>query len=161
MIPGRILVAENDGIYLIKLMGDVRLTLCTSLNDYIDRIFSRDTPTEVYVDLLEAQGVDSTTLGLLAKLALYCRKQLDDNARLLCTDRSILRILESMELDELFDILGLPEPPAMAMVDITPELVDEVAVRQRVLEAHKLLVKLNPDLMGEFTDLIASLEAEC
>jgi hypothetical protein len=39
-----------------------------------------------------------------------------------------------------------------------PAGVDEV--RQQVLEAHKLLLKLNPKNSAEFTDLINALESE-
>jgi anti-anti-sigma factor len=160
---GKILVAQQDGVYLLKLTGDVRVTLCASLTDYIDRIFSGRPATDVFVDLLEAEGVDSTTLGLLAKLAIHCLDNLGFKAKLLCVNRNILRILESMELDELFVVLGIPDAPQIPLRDITPrseELPDMEIVRQQVLEAHKLLVKLNPKLLGDFFDLINSLESE-
>lgn len=161
MSSGRILVAQQSGIYLLKLTGDVRVTLCTSITDYIDRIFSGEPPVDVYVDLLEAEGADSTTLGLLARLAVHCIDRLGFKAKLLCVRGDILRVLESMELDELFEILGIPEGVGLPLQDITPDADDEPEVekvRQQVLEAHKLLVKLNPKLMGEFVDLINALE---
>ena len=36
MSDGRILVAEQDGVYVLKFLGDVRLTLCPSLDQYLD-----------------------------------------------------------------------------------------------------------------------------
>ncbi len=163
MTTGRILVAQRGGTYLVKLTGDVRVTLCASLTDYINRIFSGEPATEVYVDLLRAEAVDSTTLGLLAKLAIHCQEALGFRAKLLCVDRGILRILESMELDELFDVLGMPDAPSLPLEDITPnssQPLDGELLRQQVLEAHRLLVKLNPRLLSEFIDLINSLEEE-
>ena len=162
-MTGKILVAEQDGVYLLKLTGDVRVTLCTSLADYIDRVFTSQPATDVFVDLLEAQGIDSTSLGLLAKLALHCIDNLGFKAQLLCVNNDIFRIIESMELEDLFDILGIPNAPQLPLCDVTPhegELPDMEAVRQQVLEAHKLLVKLNPELLGEFVDLINALEQE-
>lgn len=158
MTEGKILVAHNEGIYLLELQGDIRLTLCASISDYLAKIFSGEPAKEVYVDLLGAECIDSTCLGLLAKLALYTRDQLHMKTKLLCVDPCILRIFESMDIDHLFDILGLPEKP-----DLQPQVVDPGApnvevVKAQVLEAHQLLVKLNPDLMGEFADLIDSLE---
>src|SRR5690606_11256252 len=140
---GKILVAQQEGVYLLKLTGDVRVTLCASINDYIEKIFSGPPATAVYVDLLEAEGVDSTTLGLLAKLAVHCIDVLGIKAGLLCVNRNILRILESMELDELFVLLGMPASPELPLRDITPNAGDEPdheLVRRQVLEAHKLLV---------------------
>ena len=71
MQPGKILVSHHDDVYLIKLVGDVRVTLCTSLNNYIEAIFQTGNVAEVVIDMLDAVAVDSTTLGLLAKLAIY------------------------------------------------------------------------------------------
>ncbi len=158
MNPGKILVADQDGIYLLKLTGDVRVTLCASISDYIERIFSGQTPREIYVDLIEAEGVDSTTLGLLAKLALYCQEKLGFKAKLLCVNRSILRILESMELDELFDILVTPDSLKLETLELGQVDPSEEKMRKQVLDAHKLLVKLNPKLWYEFEDLITALD---
>ena len=159
MTEGRILVAEKAGVYLLKLKGDVRVTLCASISEYLDKIFTGEPPQEVYVDLLEAECIDSTTLGLLAKLAIFTQEQFSLRTRLLCVNRNILRIFEAMDIDGLFDIYGMPDTPVPAPREVTPVEPDEEEVRKQVLEAHKLLVKLNPSLMGEFFDLITSLEA--
>ena len=160
MTKGRILVAENDGIYLLKLTGDVRVTLCASIAEYLDRVFSGKTPREVYVDLFEAECVDSTTLGLLARLALFTTEKYGFRTRLLCNNPSILRVFQAMDIDGLFDILDTDVAPDMEPAEIDPGEPDEDELRQQVLEAHKLLVKLNPELMGEFYDLITSLESQ-
>ena len=39
MSAGKILVSDEEGDYLLKFVGDVRVTLCGSLNRYMDRIF--------------------------------------------------------------------------------------------------------------------------
>lgn len=161
MSQGKILVAEKANVYLLKLTGDVRLTLCASITDYINKIFKNDAVEEVYVDLLEAECIDSTTLGLLAKLALHTVKAFNIRTKLLCVNKDILRVFEAMDIDNLFDILGLPGPESMVPSDVEelkPKVVDEDTIRQQVLEAHQLLVKLNPELMNEFFDLITSLQ---
>jgi len=155
---GKILVAEKHGIYLLKLSGDVRVTLCASISDYIHKIFTCGDALEVYVDLLDAECIDSTTLGLLAKLAIYTQEQFGIRTRLLCVSKDILRVFEAMDIDGLFDILGLPEKLELSPVEVVPNPLDEASVRQQVLEAHQLLVKLNPSLTAEFFDLITSLE---
>lgn len=154
------MVAQRDGVYLLKLSGDIRVTLCASISDYMDKIFSGGQAREVYVDLLEAECIDSTTLGLLAKLAIYTQERFDFRTRLLCVNRDILRVFEAMDIAGLFDILGLPDKPDLSPVEVTPAQVGEGEIRRRVLEAHQLLVKLNPELLSEFYDLITSLESE-
>ncbi|MDG1494716.1 MAG: STAS domain-containing protein [Porticoccaceae bacterium] len=160
MSTGKIFVADEQGNYLIKFIGDVRVTLCGSLNRHIDRIFGSNDVQRVVVDLLEADGLDSTTLGLMAKLGLHCRKAYAIDVQVFCQNPSILRTLDCMGFDELFDIYQeVPNITAelKSITSVNPE-VDEV--RQQVLEAHRLLVELNPKNSAEFTDLIRALESD-
>ena len=71
MSAGKILVSDNQGNYLLKFVGDVRVTLCGSLNRHMETIFGSQDVKKVIVDMLEAEGLDSTTLGLMAKLGLH------------------------------------------------------------------------------------------
>ena len=41
MSVGKILVSDDQGNYLLKLIGDVRVTLCGSLNHHMETIFGR------------------------------------------------------------------------------------------------------------------------
>jgi len=66
-----------------------------------------------------------------------------------------------MSFDEIIDIFKQsPEgfDAELRCLDAVTSEVDEV--RQQVLEAHKLLIKLNPKNSAQFTDLINALEAE-
>jgi anti-anti-sigma factor len=155
---GKIFVSDEEGNYLIKFVGDVRVTLCGSLNHYMEAIFGSHDVKNVVVDMLEAEGLDSTTLGLLAKLGLHCRKQYGIDVQVFCQNPSILRTLDCMGFDELFDIIQqVPEISAnlQSITSVNSE-VDEI--RKQVLEAHKLLVQLNPKNSSEFIDLIRALE---
>ena len=159
MSTGKILVSDKDGNYLIKFSGDVRVNLCGSLNHHMAAIFGSTDVQHVVIDMLEAECVDSTTLGLIAKLALHSRKEYNINMQLFCQNPSILRTLDCMSFDEIIDI-------CQEVTDIDADLhvietvnsdIDEV--RRQVLEAHKLLTQLSPDSSKEFTDLIRALES--
>lgn len=156
MSRGRILVAERDGVYLVKLLGDVRLTLCASISDYLQRIFSGPKPRAVYVDLSEAEGVDSTTLGLLARLALFTRDRYALKTRLVGGEEGLLRVFDAMDIAELFE--RIPAAPDLPLTELPAGEPDAERTRQEVLAAHRLLVNLKPELATEFYDLISSLE---
>ncbi|MBL4782259.1 MAG: STAS domain-containing protein [Porticoccaceae bacterium] len=163
MNKGQIFVGEAGGNYLIKMNGDVRVTLCASLNHYVERIFTNRNVKSVLVDLLETEGVDSTTLGLLTKLALASKRHFGIDPLLFCDNPGILRTLEVMSLDELFTIIHQPskESGAMAGLEELPcDNCDEDEARLSVLEAHRLLVEVNPQCEAEFIDLIRYLEDE-
>lgn len=159
MSTGKILVSDKDGNYLIKFSGDVRVNLCGSLNHHMDAIFGSTDVQHVVIDMLEAECVDSTTLGLIAKLALHCRKEYNINMQLFCQNPSILRTLDCMSFDEIIDICQeVPDIDAeLHAIETVNSDIDEV--RRQVLEAHKLLTQLSSDSSKEFTDLIRALES--
>jgi anti-anti-sigma factor len=159
---GKILVADSMGDYLLKLSGDVRVTLCGTLNRHIEMIFGSKDVKQVVVDMLDADCLDSTTLGLLAKLGLHCRKNYGINIQVFCENASILRTLECMSFDEIFDIFqDVPDIKEHSHLhNIRIEKSDIEDVRLQVLEAHKLLIELSPGNSREFTDLIRALESD-
>ena len=110
MGEGRIYYAEQDGNYYLKFVGDVRVTLCTTINTYVERIFAAEDMTSVVIDLSSASGVDSTTLGLLAKIAIYAENDKRIKPLLISADDSMVRLLEGMGFDEIFCIS--PDFPA-------------------------------------------------
>ena len=159
MQPGKILVSHDDDVYLIKLVGDVRVTLCTSLNNYIEAIFQTGNVAEGVIDMLDAVAVDSTTLGLLAKLAIYSHDHFGIKPTVFCNDESLYQVLAVMGLDEIFNIIQ--ESSSAADYQELPDISSDVEVeevRDRVLEAHRLLSVLNERNQQEFIDLIRSLE---
>ena len=43
-MDGRILAANHHGAYVIRLEGDVRLSLCTSMDDFMQHMFADPEP---------------------------------------------------------------------------------------------------------------------
>lgn len=159
MQPGKILYAEHQGTYVLKLIGDVRLTLCAALDGFLERMFSHPKFTSVLIDLTATEGIDSTTLGVLAKLAIQAKKRYNQTPVLYSTHADITRILVSMGFDDVFDIRDvvsdeLPDLGELPLSEQTPEQMYE-----KVLEAHRTLVGLNAENELRFHELIESLEA--
>ncbi len=161
MQPGKILVSHHEEVYLIKLVGDVRVTLCTSLNNYIEAIFKDGHVSEVVTDMMDTDAVDSTTLGLLAKMALYCEEHYGVKPTVFCNDESIYQILTVMGLDEIFNIIQGPHDDDEGYEELSSIESGVEEIRERVLEAHRLLSLLNDRNQKEFVDLIHSLEQDC
>ena len=55
----------------------MRLTMCTALDQYFQSMFAEPGFMSVWVDVTEADGLDSTTLGMLAQLAIQTKERLD------------------------------------------------------------------------------------
>ena len=111
-MSGRILVASHDGVYVLVFEGDVRLTLCTAVDEYLEKMFQDHGFRSVVVDLSETDNIDSTSLGLLAKLSIQTERRFSFRPTLISTRRDITRILLSMGFNEVFDLVeGLHPRP--------------------------------------------------
>ncbi len=158
MRPGQILVADHAGVYIIKMLGDVRLTLCVSFDHFIDSMLAAPDLSSVLFDLSEAEAVDSTTLGLMAKISLLAQEKRNITPVILATNASIKRILDTMGFADIFSIVNKLE------VDIEPEKLlspiecGEQEVKEKVLEAHKILMGLNEQNRETFKNLVNMLE---
>jgi anti-anti-sigma factor len=156
--PGKILVSQHNGSYVIKLVGDVRVTLCTSLNNYMDVVFQSDEISEVVVDMIDAVGVDSTTLGLLAKLAIYCNEKFQLKPVVFCPDESLCQTLMVMGLDDIFEIVQSVPTVSDSCEELPTASSGIDETKKHVLEAHHLLSSFNERNRKEFVDLIRALE---
>jgi anti-anti-sigma factor len=158
MGEGRILAASHDGAYVIRLIGDVRLTLCTTIDEYFQHMFEDPDFASIWVDLCEAEGIDSTTLGLLAKLALKVKEKYGFAPAIYSCDSGINRLLRSMAFDRLFN---LHEETCSNVADISEIPMvsgSEESVKRKVLEAHRVLMGLSDENRDRFKDLVTVLE---
>lgn len=158
MREGRILAASHKGAYVLRLEGDVRLTLCTTIDEYLQRMFDDPEFASVWIDLCEAEGIDSTTLGLLAKLALTVKEKFGFEPAIYSCESGINRLLKSMGFQRLFE---LHEEACSNLDDITEiPTVDgsEEAVKAKVIEAHRALMGISDENRARFKDLMAALE---
>lgn len=157
--PGKILAARHAGTTVLKLVGDVRLTMSASLDNFIVAMFAEQDFASVSIDLSEADGLDSTTLGLLAKIAIKAREQFEFTPLLLCSDPSIIKLLESMCFDTIFDIRQQAPDQLSDFGELPVAVSSEAEVKEKVLEAHRLLMGLSEENAERFRELVCSLEA--
>jgi len=159
MEAGRILVGDHNGIYVLKFTGDVRVNLCATVDSFLQTLLNRDDFRAVIVDLTATEGIDSTSLGLLARLSLETRRRFGFIPTLVSTRRDITRLLDTMGFEDVFHIVEEPLSSTGQLGEL-PELeTDEEDVRQRVLDAHKVLMGLNDRNRENFQDLVTALEA--
>jgi anti-anti-sigma factor len=158
MKPGQILVADHKGVFVIKMVGDVRLTLCISFDQFIDAMFKSDDFTSVLFDLSEAEAIDSTTLGLMAKISILGQERCGIIPVILASNPSIQRILQTMGFSDIFTIVDELDAPAFTAKPLNCVNCDEKVVKEKVLEAHKILMDLNASNADAFRNLVAMLE---
>jgi anti-anti-sigma factor len=159
MTTGKIQFAESEGTFVLKFIGDVRLTLCAALDAYIEKIFSVLTFDAIIIDLTETDGIDSTSLGLLAKLSILSRQKVGFLPTLVSTQDDMNRLLQSMGFDQVFTIVSEVTPSASELEDLPGQELSEELVKDKVLEAHRILMNLNDHNREAFRDLVNALES--
>lgn len=160
MLSGRILYAVHDGTYVIKFAGDVRVPLCASLEGFLDRMFSDGSLQAVLIDLTETVAIDSTALGLIAKIAVVLRQRMDKKPVILSTNPDVNRILGSMGFDRVFLILEKAPAPEGSLDELPFSEPSQQELTRHVIEAHRVLMSLNDRNKATFRDLVAALECE-
>ncbi|MEZ5560221.1 MAG: STAS domain-containing protein [Pseudomonadales bacterium] len=140
--------------------GDVRLTLCTAFDGFLERMFEDRNFRSVLVDLSRTQSIDSTSLGLLAKLSIQADKRFGYRPTLISTRPDITRLLTSMGLDEVFNLVEQPLEHEQQLAELPCTAASDEEVRERVIEAHRILMDMNDANRNAFEDLVTTLEAE-
>ena len=155
---GDILFAVQDGHYVVKFVGDVRLTLCSTIDQHLKDIMCRDDITDTLIDLTETINIDSTSLGLIGKLAIKSSKCDMPIPTLVSTNQDVTKILYAMGFDQVFLLLeSLPtRRQDLAKVPFVQESDDEI--RAKIIEAHRVLIDLNDRNRDEFKDLLDALD---
>jgi anti-anti-sigma factor len=160
MSTSKVYYAENEGIHGLKYVGHIRYTIGASLDKFITTLFDGPRPEGFLVDLTETETIDSTNLGLLARIANLMKQRGAPKVTLASTSEDINTLLLSIGFDEVFDIvdetghvmtdsheLGLQE-------DTGPKMA------QTVLDAHQALMSINEDNKARFQDVIELFEQQ-
>ena len=155
---GRALYAVHQGTYVLKLVGDVRASMCLTLDNFIERIFADESLQAVLVDLSETTLIDSTALGLVSKIAVSFRKISQDKPVIISTHADVTRILDSMGLEQVFEIVEDISLVSGDLKEVAVEKCVSGAACERVLEAHRILMSLNKKNHEIFKDVVKALE---
>ncbi|BES71273.1 STAS domain-containing protein [Marinobacter nanhaiticus D15-8W] len=156
----KILQAEQQGIYVLKFIGEIRLNLCSTLDSLVESITSNPEFRTVVIDLTETDIIDSTTLGLLAKIAMAAEKRSHFLPTLISTNPDVTRIITSMGFDKIFIIVREPASRIEELEEIPVLRASEQQVRDKVLDAHRILMGMNSRNREEFKNLVRALECE-
>ena len=160
MSMGKILFAEHKGVHVLKFVGDVRLTLGPTIAAFLDQLKKAGDFKAIVLDMSETEAIDSTALGLVAKIAICTKENFDCAPSIICPNDDITRILTSMAMDKVCILIRDSTVDGNGMLELPREVVSEDKLREQVLEAHKTLMSLNAHNRDSFKDLVDALEQE-
>ena len=152
-------IAEQRGF--LKLAGEIRYPLGQCLHQAVNSLFSGPEIQGVVVDVQETEFIDSTCLGLLARVATQKPQKTRERPVIVSTHADINRLLETMGFDHAFVLL---HNPAVSAADFgqtkEPAKASARLDRQMVLDAHRALCEINENNRHLFLNVIEQLEKD-
>ena len=136
------------------------MTLGPTISTFLDNISRCESFKSVIIDLCQTDGIDSTSLGMLAKISIRTQNAFDSRPTIISTNEDITRLLLNVGFEEIFIIITKAMTNEASLLELPEEIVSEVNLRDQVLEAHRVLMSLNESNRDEFQDLVAALEEE-
>jgi len=164
MGKGEVLYAQHEGLVVLKFVGQIRLGdsygASAALNNFLDDLFEKGGFENVLIDLTETESIDSTNLGLLAKVTRHMRENYGRNASIISTNPDITAALDSVGFTAVFDIYKEPLAAHANLEALGEATEPESDFSVMVLAAHRALCELNEKNKETFKNLIEIFEKE-
>jgi anti-anti-sigma factor len=151
---------------VLKLAGPVRFVAAQALRHFVDELIAGVDDGGVLIDLSEVEVIDSTGMGLLARIGRTSLQRLGRRAMIACPDNDVATCLRSVAFDELFlmleaypfedDVVAFTEVPLDALCGNSAEL----DLGRIILDAHRDLASVSERNLEAYREVIAALEAE-
>ena len=156
---GRVLYAEHENTCVLRFQGPIRYTMAPSVDAFLNDLLANRAPRLICADLSEIESIDSTGIGLLAKIAIAQRRAGNGRPLLFSPKPDINELLCSVCLDDVFQMVD-EVPDADAMATLTLAEPNEQDLRRTILEAHRLLSDLSESNRAMFKDVVDGLAAD-
>jgi anti-anti-sigma factor len=163
--PANLSVWVGDQIVCIKIAGRANFHSSVDFKTLINGL-RQNGHKRFVLDLTECQLMDSTFLGVLAGLGLKLGQEATGNnpatIELLNPNSRITELLENLGIAHLFKVISGPIPSrdGLAQVDSAASGPTRQEVSRTCLEAHKLLMEINPNNVPKFKDVTRFLEED-
>lgn len=160
MTDGTARYARDGGTWFLKLAGDLRHPLGPALDALLDRAFTDPQFQRVVVDLCDAENIDSTCLGILARIANQARHAGGDRPAIIIGNEDIRTLLLAVCFDRLFTLVDTNGARVGELQPVPAQTADTDALLELILDAHRRLCAIDTRTHAAFRDLVDALQEE-
>lgn len=160
MSAGKILAADYRHMAMLKFVGEVRVVMSSTLDNYCNSLYRRAILDAMVVDMSETRSIDSTALGMLAKMSIQLRNRFNVMPTIISPNPDITRILRSMSFDMICNIVSNPPKQQAQYNELKLQTESESTVRDKVIDAHLTLMAMSEENRLEFQDLVSALKQQ-
>jgi len=153
-------LAEDSGKYFVKIIGSARYTNCIDFACFVNKLIEELTFEDILVDLSDTDFLDSTNLGLLAKLAGAVYTKYERKMTVITTHPDICDVLRNTGFDQIMLLIEHPVDYTSELNEIQDITTVDKNMAKVMLDAHKTLIELNETNRQEFHSVVEMLSRE-
>ena len=163
--PASLSVWVGDKIVCIKIAGRASFQGSVDFKTLVLSLWQKGY-TRFVLEVSGCQLMDSTFLGVLAGLGLKFKKEPNGfgpaTIELLNPSPRVIELLDTLGILHLFEVIhGKPrETEGLDPLERSVAPSDRTETTRTCLEAHKLLMEINPDNVAKFKDVTRFLEED-
>ncbi len=160
MTDGKYQFSKNENFYIIKMSGNLKYTGSAGFDSFIENLFSNIENKEMFIDLTDADYLDSTNLGILAKISDTMLNEFNKKTTIISTNPDITTLLINIGFDNYFTIIDENPEESKIFTNISEIVSKDRNMALIMLEAHKSLMELNNKNNKTFSSVVKLLEDE-
>lgn len=153
---GKALVGLSDETFHVRWTGEIRYPMAPRLDAFYGEVLRSCTFSTMCIDLREATVLDSTALGLLARMGTHMLSQVGRRAVIVYAPGDVFETLQVVGFDDVFVMVTEPPGPQPKFTEIAA-VADVRPLGVTMLEAHEELMALNERNLEEFRAAVGIL----
>jgi anti-anti-sigma factor len=158
MADGTARYAFENGTWFLKLEGDLRHPLGPALNALLDQAFADPRTTQFVIDLSGAESIDSTCLGILARIGNESARRGAAKPTIISPNADINEVLLATCFDLLFRLVTSADVTGDRLHEASPVDGDPDSMLALILEAHRRLCAIDERTHSAFREVVRALE---
>ena len=161
--PFKVRYGRSADAVVLTLEGRVHYAFGARLRALFDEISEHLAGVKLFVDLRRVEAIDSTGMGLLARLGSAARER-GQGGVIVCPNDDVEICLRSAAFEELFDFSArwpFDDTLVLGEVPLDAGGATEQQLGPVMLDAHRDLAALSEQNRSTFADVIAALESAC
>ncbi len=160
MAQSSILFAENDGFCFIKFVGNIQYTISSGFDKLVAKIKASKTIKDAVFDVNEVTHIDSTNLGLMARVAGTLIEKYNHKPIIICDNEDINTLFLSMGFEHAFLIVKKLEIIQPELCELPAEKQDRADQLRMLTVAHRTLMEMNEKNYDTFKTVVEMFEYE-
>ncbi len=160
MTSGHVTHAAREGVHVLRYFGTVNYTLAPGLQRFLQHLIHEGPVSGLVFDLTAAESLDSTNLGLMARVNEEVHDLGAANSVIISSNEDIDVVLRSMGFDQSFDLFAMAAVPEAIAETVAAEPPSATELHHTMLDAHRALCRLSEAGRVEFEQVVACLERD-